>query len=180
MPFNYGYTAQQLALIMKAKGCHTALLLDGAGSSTYNSQYPGEASDVTRTLSSDCTERDISVSILVATTASKDGVFTKAENKALQKTLSLCEHQGHAYNQNREKVRCTKCGKTISAKTFCGRAEDSATGRMQYLYRGEKRTGYIPFDMDEMLYFDSKGLSCNVQVMKNVPITCTAKGYRTY
>ena len=179
-PFNYGYTAQQLALIMKAKGCHTALLLDGGGSSTYSSQHPGEASDVTRTLSSDCTERHVSVSILVATTASKDGVFTKADAKALQKPLSNCQRQGHEYMLKGDNVRCAECGKTVSTKTFSGLVKDSATGRTQYLYQGKARTGYVPFGMDDMYYFDSKGLSCDVKVAEDVPISCTAKGYRVY
>ena len=176
-PFNYGYTCTELGLVMKAKGCHTAMLLDGGGSATYVSQYPGETEDVWRTFSSEGTQREVCAGILVATTASDDGVFSVEEAEVLQQGLTECDKNGHDYVDDGTYVTCEKCGEQQERSSFIGLAKDKATGRNQLLYRTSYRTGFQPYDMFEMGYYDEDGYSYPVTLEEKEMPSCTKTGF---
>ncbi|MBR4019771.1 MAG: phosphodiester glycosidase family protein, partial [Firmicutes bacterium] len=172
-PFNYGYTLTELGMVMKAKGCVQAMNLDGGGSVTYVSQHPGEKKDVRKTIGSDATQRNVCAGILVATTASEDGVFSKNEAKALQSSLSQCEQKGHDYVSTAKYVTCKTCGKRTPIKSFSGLATEKSSGGMQLLHKGKARTGYVPYDMFQVHYYNKKGISCEVELKKKKLPGCT-------
>lgn len=173
-PWNYGYTNQQVALIMKAKGCHTALMLDGAGSTTYVSQYANESEPTCRNYPGDGAEREICTSLLIATKAST------AQIKAASQKLSECETEGHTYLYKSGKITCQKCDFATKVDEFSGLVQDAETGKYRMLYNGESITGYVPFGLDEVFYFDQEGLSCPVTILEDVASTCMSRGYRKY
>ena len=175
-PFNHGYTCTELGRIMRAKGCHTAMLLDGGGSSTYVSQYPGEKADQCRTLSSEGTQREVCSGILIATTASGDGYFDAEEAETLQQGLTICEKNGHVNLSDGTSVWCNVCGAVKNQNAFTGLALEEASGRMQFLVDGKPRTGFAAYDMLEMQYFDEDGYACQVDLKSAEMPSCTAKG----
>lgn len=175
-PFNYGYTLAELGQILKEKGCIIGMNMDGGGSVTYVSQHPGEKKDIQRNLSSDATERNICAGILVATTASKDGLFTKKEAEALQKSLSYCDQNGHQYISTKKTVSCKTCGEKKSVKTFSGLATEKASGKKQYYVEGNLRKGFVPYDMFQVYYFNQDGLSCDVEEKKRRMPDCKSRG----
>lgn len=77
-PVSCGYTQYEVAQMMKARGCVTALLLDGSGSSTYVSRHPGETGITTRNSPSDGQDRQVSSSIFIISTAQADHLFDHA------------------------------------------------------------------------------------------------------
>lgn len=175
-PFNYGYTLTELGMMMKEKGCIAAMNLDGGGSVTYVSQHPGEKADVQRTLSSDATQRNVCAGILVATTASKDGVFTKKEAETLQRDLSACDQKGHQYLSTGKTISCKTCGVKQSVNDFSGLVTEKTSGKKQYYAEGKLRKGYVPYDMFQVCYFNKDGISCDVEEKKRQMPDCRKRG----
>lgn len=77
-PYSTGHYFDELAAALIALGCETALCLDGGGSSTYISQHEGETDLVCRNSPSDGSERTVSSSLLICSTAKPSGVFDHA------------------------------------------------------------------------------------------------------
>ena len=168
-PFNYGYTNTDVALIMQEKGCHTALMLDGGGSNAYVSQYPGETEDVCRTHISEITQRSVSSGILLA---------AKTTENAEDLALSVCEKNGHNYKYSESTVTCTNCDFTSDTEIFSGLAQDKKSGRYSLFVNGIKKKGWTPYGTEEVYYFDERGLSCETSTLKDIPTTCTKRGYK--
>ena len=77
-PSSCGQTIYENAQQMLSLGCVDALQLDGGGSATLVSQREGEESLQVRNSPSDGTEREVSTSLLIYSTAKPDGVFDHA------------------------------------------------------------------------------------------------------
>ena len=77
-PVSCGYTQYEVANMMKARGCVTALMLDGSGSSTFVSRREGESAVTTRNNPSDGQERQVSSSLFIVSREKSDGVFDHA------------------------------------------------------------------------------------------------------
>lgn len=77
-PVSCGYTDYETAQMMKARGCVTALRLDGSGSSAFVSRRDGDSSLVTRNNPSDGQERQVSSSLFIVSREQSDGVFDHA------------------------------------------------------------------------------------------------------
>ena len=72
-PRSVGYTLEEMGCMMKSLGCVYALELDEGGSSTYVSQREGESDVTMRNTPAGGSERGISTSILVISTAPSNG-----------------------------------------------------------------------------------------------------------
>ena len=77
-PTSCGYTEYELAQMMKARGCVTALNLDGNGSATFVSRRDGDSSLTTRNNPSDGQERQVSSSLFIVSRERVTGVFDHA------------------------------------------------------------------------------------------------------
>ena len=77
-PISCGYNQYEVARMMKARGCQTAVLLDGSGSSTFVSRRDGDSKPQTRNHPSDGQERQVSSSIFFISRAKADGIFDHA------------------------------------------------------------------------------------------------------
>ena len=77
-PISCGYTAYEVAQMMKARGCQTAIMLDGSGSSTFVSRREGDKEPQTRNHPSDGQERQVSSSIFFISQAKASGIFDHA------------------------------------------------------------------------------------------------------
>lgn len=77
-PISCGRPYKEVAQMLIALGCDTVLNLDGGGSSTYSSQYEGSDEFLVRNSPSDGTERKISSSLLIVSTAKPTGEFDHA------------------------------------------------------------------------------------------------------
>ena len=77
-PVSCGYTQYEVAQMMKARGCQTALLLDGSGSSTFVSRREGDSQVITRNNPSDGQERQVSSSIFFVSDVKATGQFDHA------------------------------------------------------------------------------------------------------
>ena len=77
-PVSCGYTQYEVAQMMKARGCQTALLLDGSGSSTFVSRREGDNQTITRNDPSDGQERQVSSSIFIISDVKATGEFDHA------------------------------------------------------------------------------------------------------
>ena len=77
-PRSVGYTLEEMGCMMKSLGCVYALELDEGGSSTYVSQREGESDVTMRNTPAGGSERGISTSILVISTAPSNGEFDHA------------------------------------------------------------------------------------------------------
>lgn len=77
-PVSCGYNMQEVAKLMKARGCQIAMLLDGSGSSTYVSRHEGESGVSVRNSPSDGQERMVSDSLMIISAAASDGKFDHA------------------------------------------------------------------------------------------------------
>lgn len=77
-PISCGYTAFEVAQMMKARGCQTAIMLDGSGSSTFVSRRAGDKEPQTRNHPSDGQERQVSSSIFFISQAKASGIFDHA------------------------------------------------------------------------------------------------------
>ena len=77
-PISCGYNQFEVAQMMKARGCQTAVLLDGSGSSTFVSRRDGDSKPQTRNHPSDGQERQVSSSIFFISRAKADGIFDHA------------------------------------------------------------------------------------------------------
>ena len=77
-PISCGYNQYDVARMMKARGCQTAVLLDGSGSSTFVSRRDGDSKPQTRNHPSDGQERQVSSSIFFISRAKADGIFDHA------------------------------------------------------------------------------------------------------
>ena len=77
-PVSCGYTQYEVAEMMKARGCQTALLLDGSGSSTFVSRREGDSQVITRNNPSDGQERQVSSSIFIISDVKATGEFDHA------------------------------------------------------------------------------------------------------
>ena len=77
-PISYGRSFQELADIMESMGCETALNLDGGGSTTFLSKPEGSDKLLCRNNPSDGTERTVSSSLLIVSTAKPSGEFDHA------------------------------------------------------------------------------------------------------
>ena len=77
-PISCGRTYKEIAEMMIGMGCKTVLNLDGGGSSTYASKYEGSSEFACRNYPSDGSERYVSSSILIVSTAKPTGQFDHA------------------------------------------------------------------------------------------------------
>ena len=77
-PVSYGRSFQELADIMESMGCETALNLDGGGSTTFLSKPEGSDKLECRNNPSDGTQRTVSSSLLIVSTAEPSGKFDHA------------------------------------------------------------------------------------------------------
>ena len=77
-PISYGRSYQELADIMESMGCETALNFDGGGSTTFLSKPEGSDKLECRNNPSDGTERTVSSSLLIVSTAKASGEFDHA------------------------------------------------------------------------------------------------------
>ncbi|MCC3868755.1 phosphodiester glycosidase family protein [Terrisporobacter mayombei] len=77
-PVSSGRTYQEVAEMLVGLGCETALNLDGGGSATYASQYEGSDEFNIRNNPSDGTERKVSSTLLIVSTAKPTGEFDHA------------------------------------------------------------------------------------------------------
>lgn len=77
-PISYGRTYQEMADIMVKLGCETALNLDGGGSTTFLSKPEGSDRLECRNSPSDGTERTVSTSLFIVSTAKPSGEFDHA------------------------------------------------------------------------------------------------------
>lgn len=77
-PLSNGHTYREMAELMIGLGCLTVLNLDGGGSATYASQYEGSENFEVRNSPSDGTERKVSSTLLVVSTAKPTGEFDHA------------------------------------------------------------------------------------------------------
>ena len=77
-PVSCGYTQYEVAEMMKARGCQTALLLDGSGSSTFVSRREGDSQVITRNNPSDGQERQVSSSLFIVSDVNATGEFDHA------------------------------------------------------------------------------------------------------
>ncbi|KMW25696.1 hypothetical protein HMPREF0977_01559 [Clostridium sp. 1_1_41A1FAA] len=77
-PISYGRTYQEIADIMVSLGCETALNLDGGGSTTFLSKPEGSDKLECRNSPSDGTERTVSTSLFIVSTAKASGEFDHA------------------------------------------------------------------------------------------------------
>jgi exopolysaccharide biosynthesis protein/predicted phosphodiesterase len=78
-PVSCGYTPYQMAEMMKARGCVSALLLDGSGSSSHATLRAGDGEILMRNEPSDGSPRHVSSSLLLVTSAAPTGVFDRAD-----------------------------------------------------------------------------------------------------
>ncbi len=77
-PYSRGLTIVELANMMKAFGCVTALNLDGGGSTTFLTEREGSSDLMLQNSPSDGAERTVSSSLFVYSTAKSDGKFDHA------------------------------------------------------------------------------------------------------
>ena len=82
-PYSVGMTLAELAAAMKSLGCENAVNLDGGGSSMFATQREGEEDNnnaglTMRCRPSDGVERTVSSSLMVVSSAQKDGKFDHA------------------------------------------------------------------------------------------------------
>lgn len=77
-PISCGRTYKEIAEMMIGIGCKTVLNLDGGGSATYGSKYEGSSEFLCRNYPSDGSERYVSSSILIVSTAKPTGEFDHA------------------------------------------------------------------------------------------------------
>lgn len=77
-PLSNGHTYREMAELMIGLGCVTVLNLDGGGSATYASQYEGSNDFDVRNSPSDGTERKVSSTLLIVSTAKPTGEFDHA------------------------------------------------------------------------------------------------------
>lgn len=77
-PLSNGHTYREMAELMIGLGCVTVLNLDGGGSATYASQYEGSEEFEVRNNPSDGTERKVSSTLLIVSTAKPTGEFDHA------------------------------------------------------------------------------------------------------
>ena len=77
-PYSNGLTIFELANMMKAFGCVTAMNLDGGGSTTFLTEREGSDDLVCQNSPSDGAERTVSSSLFVYSTAKSDGKFNHA------------------------------------------------------------------------------------------------------
>lgn len=77
-PLSNGHTYREMAELMIGLGCVTVLNLDGGGSATYASQYEGSEEFDVRNSPSDGTERKVSSTLLIVSTAKPTGEFDHA------------------------------------------------------------------------------------------------------
>ncbi len=77
-PTSCGETYSDVADLLIAQGCETAIMLDGGGSSTYASLREGTDVLTVQNSPSDGTPRTVSTTLLVVSTASSDGKFDHA------------------------------------------------------------------------------------------------------
>lgn len=78
-PVSCGYTPYQMAEMMKARGCVSALLLDGSGSSSHATMRAGDSELLMRNEPSDGSPRHVSSSLLLVTKAAPTGTFDRAD-----------------------------------------------------------------------------------------------------
>ena len=74
-PYSYGFDIYEMANVMYALGCKTALNLDGGASSTFLTQREGTDDIELRNQPSNGYERNVAVTLHVVTTAEKIGEF---------------------------------------------------------------------------------------------------------
>lgn len=77
-PFSCGGTMHELAQIMMEAGCVTAINLDGGGSTTFAARQEGENNVSVVNRPSDGSERAISSSLLIVSTAAPSDIFDRA------------------------------------------------------------------------------------------------------
>lgn len=77
-PVSGGYTFYEVAKMLQSRGCTSAIMLDGSGSSQYASIHEGEEKMVLRNSPSDGMARQVSSSILLVTKEKSDGEFDHA------------------------------------------------------------------------------------------------------
>lgn len=78
IPESYGLTFYEVAAYLKSMGCIDAIMLDGGGSSQWSSMYEGTNELKVRNNPSDGYERMVSSSLLIVSTAARNGEFDHA------------------------------------------------------------------------------------------------------
>jgi 3',5'-cyclic AMP phosphodiesterase CpdA len=78
IPESYGLNEYEVAEYLKVMGCVNALMLDGGGSSEWVSMYEGTNELKVRNNPSDGYERNVSSSLILVSTAARDGEFDHA------------------------------------------------------------------------------------------------------
>lgn len=77
-PISYGMSMFDMAEILMGQGCKDVLILDGGGSSTYAAKYEGESKLQVVNNPSDGTERMVSSTLFITSSAKPTGVFDHA------------------------------------------------------------------------------------------------------
>lgn len=77
-PFSCGGSMHEIAQIMLEAGCVSAVNLDGGGSTTFASKQEGSSSVQVVNRPSDGSERSISSSLIIVSTAAPSDVFERA------------------------------------------------------------------------------------------------------
>lgn len=105
-PYSYGFDNDELADIMCALGCHTALNLDGGASSTFLTEREGTDDIELRNVPSNGWERKIAATLHVVTTAAPTGefdhitfnepVFSVNVNKSIDLEVFAVDKNGYA------------------------------------------------------------------------------------
>ena len=78
LPISYGETYNEVSNKLIKAGCTTVLQLDGGGSATFDSKREGEDKLVVRNSPSDGSERNVSSTLMLVSTAPEDGKFDHA------------------------------------------------------------------------------------------------------
>lgn len=148
-PSSCGQTFIQLAETMLAMGCVDALSLDGGGSATFVTQRAGEEELVCRSTSADGSERTVSSSILICSSAPQKEIDN----------MTIDEPEEHDYYYSSNKLTCDICNDTIiGCAGYTGFATDSASGALMFFINGKPVTGWYAMDEDNY-YFDENGLA---------------------
>ncbi len=182
-PRSVGYTAEEEAKMMIALGCEIVLQLDEGGSSTFVSQREGEDDVTMRNTPAGGSERGISTTILVVSTAKADGEFDHANitptneyytpNSTVALTASGIDASGAEANAIPETITWTLADEsfgTITAGELSGNSATAtfvSTGKVGTAVVQMKNgdvvvgTAEIHIQNPDELYFDSTEVALN-------------------
>ena len=110
------------------------------------------------------------------TTRDIDGSIIDTYTKT--KVKEECKN-GHEYVYDGEYLTCKNCGYSKDLGDYTGFATDEKTGKKMYFVEGKFKTGWFTYGASDIYYFDRNGLSEELEVLENIPTTCTERGYKT-